>query len=84
MSSSADTFSASASSALDDIAGRLARSAVEHGGSWEDVASSLGLNRQAARKAYERPRRPHTRRAAFLGGEALPAAPSWGDAERPR
>src|SRR2546422_11422240 len=26
---------------LDDIAGRLARSAVEHGGSWKDVASSL-------------------------------------------
>lgn len=39
---------------LDDIAGRLARSAVEHGGSWEDVASSLGLDRQAARKAYEK------------------------------
>jgi hypothetical protein len=39
---------------LDDIAGRLARSAVEHGGSWEDVASSLGLSRQAAREAYEK------------------------------
>lgn len=39
---------------LDDIAGRLARSAVEHGGSWEDVGSSLGLSRQAARKAYEK------------------------------
>lgn len=39
---------------LDDIAGRLARSAVEHGGSWEDVASSLGLSRHAARKAYEK------------------------------
>ena len=39
---------------LDDIARRLARSAVEHGGSWEDVASSLGLSRQAARDAYER------------------------------
>jgi len=39
---------------LDDIAGRLARSAVEHGGSWEDVASSLGLSREAARKAYEK------------------------------
>ena len=39
---------------LDDIAGRLARAAVEHGGSWEDVASSLGLSRQAARKAYEK------------------------------
>jgi len=40
---------------LDDIAGRLARAAVQHGGSWEDVASSLGLSRQAARKAYEKP-----------------------------
>ena len=39
---------------LDDIAGRLARSAVEHGGSWEDVASSLGLSRRAAREAYEK------------------------------
>ncbi len=39
---------------LDGIAGRLARSAVEHGGSWEDVASSLGRSRQAARKAYEK------------------------------
>jgi hypothetical protein len=40
---------------LDDIAGRLARSAVEHGGSWEDVASSLGLSRQAAHEAYAKP-----------------------------
>src|SRR3954471_428069 len=39
---------------LDDIAGRLARSAVEHGGSWKDVASSLRLTQQAARAAYER------------------------------
>lgn len=39
---------------LDDIAGRLARSAVEHGGAWEDVASSLGLSRRAAREAYEK------------------------------
>lgn len=39
---------------LDDIAGRLARSAIEHGGSWKDVASSLGLTQQAARRAYER------------------------------
>jgi hypothetical protein len=37
---------------LDDIAGRLARSAVEHGGSWEDVASSLRLSPDAARRAY--------------------------------
>jgi hypothetical protein len=39
---------------LDDIAGRVARAAVEHGGSWEDVASSLGLSRRAAREAYEK------------------------------
>jgi hypothetical protein len=39
---------------LDDIAGRLARSAVEHGGSWKDVASSLRLTQDAARSAYER------------------------------
>jgi hypothetical protein len=42
---------------LDDIAGRLARSAAELGGSWTDVASSLGLAEDAARRAYERPRR---------------------------
>src|SRR4051794_34030993 len=39
---------------LDDIAGRLARSALEHGGSWKDVASSLHLTQQAARHAYEK------------------------------
>src|SRR4051794_543559 len=39
---------------LDDIAGRLARSAVEHGGSWNDVASSLRLTQTAARRAYAR------------------------------
>ena len=38
---------------LDDIAGRLARSAVEHGGSWKDVASSLRLTERAAHSAYE-------------------------------
>jgi hypothetical protein len=44
--------------ALDDIAGRLARSAVAHGGSWHDVARSLGLTETAAREAYaERPAR---------------------------
>jgi hypothetical protein len=42
---------------LDDIAGRLARSAAEHGASWSDVASSLGLAEDAARRAYDRPRR---------------------------
>lgn len=41
---------------LDQIAGRLARSAVRHGGSWADVGSSLKLEHQAARRAYERPR----------------------------
>jgi hypothetical protein len=40
---------------LDDIAGRLARSAVEHGGSWTDVGSSLKMNSETARAAYERP-----------------------------
>ena len=39
---------------LDDIAGRLARSAVDHGGSWKDVASSLRITQQAARRAYEK------------------------------
>lgn len=39
---------------LDDIAGRLARSAVDHGGSWEDVGSSLGLSSGSARAAYGR------------------------------
>jgi hypothetical protein len=38
---------------LDDIAGRLARSAHEHGGSWRDIASSLRLTEQATRGAYE-------------------------------
>ena len=41
---------------LDDIAGRLARSANELGGSWRDIASSLGLTEDAARRAYGRPR----------------------------
>ena len=39
---------------LDKIAGRLARSAVAHGASWEDVGSSLRLEREQARAAYER------------------------------
>jgi hypothetical protein len=38
---------------LDDIAGRLARSAVELGGTWADVASSLRLTEDRARRAYE-------------------------------
>jgi hypothetical protein len=37
---------------LDDIAGRLARSAYEHGGSWQDIASSLRLSEEATRRAY--------------------------------
>jgi hypothetical protein len=41
---------------LDDIAGRLARSAAELGGSWSDVASSLGLAEDVARRAYDRAR----------------------------
>jgi hypothetical protein len=39
---------------LDKIAGRLARSAVAHGASWEDVGSSLRLDEDKARAAYER------------------------------
>jgi hypothetical protein len=38
---------------LDDIAGRLARSAYEHGGSWQDIASSLRLSEEATRRAYD-------------------------------
>lgn len=38
---------------LDKIAGRLARSAVAHGASWEDVGSSLRLEEEQARAAYE-------------------------------
>lgn len=37
---------------LDAIAGRLARSAVAHGASWADVASSLRLSAQAAQAGY--------------------------------
>jgi len=40
---------------LDGIAGRLARSAVEHGGSWAEVGSGLGMGSRSARAAYERP-----------------------------
>ena len=38
---------------LDSIAGRLARSAVAHGESWADVASSLRLATTQAKAAYE-------------------------------
>lgn len=37
---------------LDDVAGRLARSAVAHGASWSDVGSSLRLSPESARSAY--------------------------------
>lgn len=37
---------------LDDIAGRLARSALAHGARWKDIASSLRLTETAARDAY--------------------------------
>lgn len=39
---------------LEAIAGRLARSAAAHGGSWKDIASSLRLPEDQARSAYER------------------------------
>ncbi len=38
---------------LDQIAGRLARSAVDHGGSWSDVATTLRIDEAQARTAYE-------------------------------
>jgi hypothetical protein len=37
---------------LDQIAARLVRSAIEHGGSWSDVASALRLDEARAREAY--------------------------------
>ncbi len=37
---------------LDQIAGRLARSAIEHGGSWSDVATTLRMDEPRARRAY--------------------------------
>ena len=40
---------------LDQIAGRLARSATAHGASWGDIGSSLRLNAQQAREAFGRP-----------------------------
>jgi len=46
---------------LDQIAGRLARSAVDHGGSWSDVASALRIDEAEAHAAYGEPgpeRRP--------------------------
>lgn len=40
---------------LEDLARRLARSAIAHGGSWEDVASSLRLDARQAERAYRAP-----------------------------
>jgi hypothetical protein len=37
---------------LDDIAGRLARSATAHGAPWSDVATSLQIGEAQARRAY--------------------------------
>lgn len=39
---------------LDDVAGRLARAAIGHGGTWADVGSSLRLRADVAEKAYGR------------------------------
>jgi hypothetical protein len=39
---------------LDDIAGRLARSAYELGASWQDIGSSLGIGAESARRFYQR------------------------------
>ncbi len=47
---------------LDEIAGRLARSAVEQGGSWDDVASALRIGTVQARKAYASDPGPRQRR----------------------
>jgi hypothetical protein len=59
---------------LDDIASRLARAAYEQGGSWQDIASSLRVSEDAARREYQMglprglggtatvPRRPRSRR----------------------
>jgi hypothetical protein len=38
---------------LNDLAGRLARLAIAHGAEWSDVAPSLRLSPEGARRAYE-------------------------------
>jgi hypothetical protein len=38
---------------LDAIAARLARSAVAHGGSWDDVAGALRIDSAQAQAAYQ-------------------------------
>ena len=40
---------------LDAVAGRLARSAVAHGGSWRDMATSLRISSDQAARAYAEP-----------------------------
>jgi hypothetical protein len=40
---------------LDDVAGRLARAAIAHGGTWADVGSSLRLRADVAESAHGRP-----------------------------
>jgi hypothetical protein len=47
---------------LDQIAGRLARAAVEHGGSWEDAAGALRIDPAEAEAAYAAHRAPKRRR----------------------
>lgn len=37
---------------LDDIAGRLARSAYELGGSWQDIGRTLDIRAEQARRLY--------------------------------
>lgn len=41
---------------LDDIAGRLARSAYEHGASWKEIGSSLGVGADSAQRFVEQRR----------------------------
>ncbi len=41
---------------LDDIAGRLARSAYERGATWKDIGSSLGTSADSAQQFFGRRR----------------------------
>jgi hypothetical protein len=45
---------------FDDIAGRLARSAIALGATWSEVGSSLRLDPGQAQSAYDAERRPNT------------------------
>jgi hypothetical protein len=47
---------------LDEIAGRLARSAVEHRGSWSEVGNALRVDESRARAAYGAGPGPERRR----------------------